>query len=134
MNKMIITTDTPRGQSSPYTNGSYTFWRNPTDFTIPKKYRSYAYKPTYTSVAFFSWGMFIKGQEIVLEWDWMPDDTFAELQTILENDEYVTWNTQLGASYSVQVLKLDGKYLESALSDAPWRKDVKLTFLIRATA
>jgi hypothetical protein len=114
------------------TLGGYTFWRNPTQFDIPKDYRSSDTANTYSGVMFFSWGIFTDGQEITLEWDWMTDTMFNTLQTLLEQDTAHNWNSQLGTSYVVQILKLEGKYLESALSDAPWRRNVKLTLLIRS--
>ena len=114
------------------TLGGYQFWRNPTSFTEPRDYRSSATADTYSGVMFFSWGIFTDGQEIVLEWDWMTSTMFAVLQTLLEQDTAHNWNSQLGTSYVVQILSLEGKYIESALSDAPWRQKVKLTLLIRS--
>jgi hypothetical protein len=114
------------------TLGGYTVWNNPEKFTIPKKYRNTASKSTYSGVMFFSYGLFTDGQEVVLEWDWCPIATFDALQILLEQDTAHNWNPQTGTSYVVQILKLDGKYVLNSLLDAPWRRDVKLTLLIRS--
>jgi hypothetical protein len=114
------------------TLGAYTFWRNPTRFTIPKQYKSYATVDTYSAVQFFSWGMFTAGQEILLEWEWMDSSAFASLQDLLDDDTQKTWDPKTGTTYTVEVLSLDGRYVESALIDADWRQDVKLKLLIRS--
>lgn len=116
------------------TLGGYTFWRNPTQFDIPKDYRSSSTISTYTGTAFFSFGIFTGGQEVTLKWDWMTSTMFGILQTLIEADEPNNWNTQLGTIYIVEIISLDGKYVLSALSDAPWRQDVKLDLLIKSVA
>ena len=116
------------------TLGGYTFDRNPTQFDIPKDYRSTSFVDTYTGVSFFSFGIFSAGQEVTLEWDWMSNAMFIIFQTLLEADEAVTWYSRAGSTYITEILSLNGKYLESALSDAPWRKDAKLDLLIKSIA
>jgi hypothetical protein len=110
--------------------GSYTFWRNPDKFTIPKSSKVFATVPTFTDEAYFSWGMFLVGQRIVLEWDWMTSDMFDELQDILETDAAVVWDPQTDVTYDVQVLELDGTYVEKSLLDADWRRAVRLSLMI----
>lgn len=112
--------------------GGYTFWRNPVLFDDPKEYRSTSSVSTYSSYAFFSYGTFLGGQEVVLEWDWMTESMFDTLQTLLEQDTAHEWNPQTGTLYIVEILKLEGKYVESALEDAPWRRSVKLTLLVKS--
>jgi len=114
------------------TLNSYEFWRDPNNFTIPRKVKFSASVPTYGGVAYFSWGTFTAGQEIILEWDQMTSTMFDQLQTILEFDTQVVWNPQTGTSYNVEVLQLEGRYVRNALLDAEYREDVKLSLLIRS--
>ena len=122
MNKMTLS-----GES-----GQCTVWRNPNKFTIPNKTKFSSSIETYGGIAYFSWGMFTAGQKIKLEWDWYDSASFDSLQTLLEDDEQKVWDPQTGTTYTVEMIKLDGKYLESALLDAPWRRDVVLELLIRS--
>lgn len=115
------------------TLGSYTFWRNPKQSPIPRQLRHTASVKTYGGTAFFSWGLFY-GQTVLLEWDWMTSDAFDSFQSLLEDDEEKIWNPQIGTNYDVEILKLDGIYMEDALTDANWRKNVKLSLLIKGTA
>lgn len=115
------------------TLGSYTFWRNPNRFTIPKQERHTAVVQTYANIAFFSWGLFY-GQTVVLEWDILAESAFDSLQGLLEDDIEIEWDPQTGTTYDVEVIRLDGIYVESALEDAPYRRDVKLELLIKGTA
>jgi len=115
------------------TLGSYTFWRNPDQFSIPKQVRHSAVVKTYGGTAFFSWGLFY-GQSVLLEWEWMDSSAFASLQSLLEDDEEKVWVPQTGTSYDVEILKLDGVYSENSQTDAPWRKSVKLSMLVKGTA
>ena len=112
------------------TLGSYTFAENPAQFTEPKNIRHSAFIKTYSSVAFYSWGIFIAGEECVLEWEYMAEAMFEELQAIIEADTQVVWNPQTGETYNVEALSLDGPLIEKSILDAPYRKDVKLLLLI----
>ena len=114
------------------TLGAYTFWRNPVSFDVPRKVKYSANVKTFEGDAYYSWGTELAGQKIVLEWDWMTDTAFDEFQTLLEDDETKVWDPQTGSTYNVEILKLDGAYVESSLLDAPWRKSVKLELLIRS--
>ena len=115
------------------TLGTHEFWRNPTNCTEPKERKITSIVPTYTSVVYFSWGMKIAGQEIVLSWDWMPSDEFAEFQDILaENVQktFVPRSDVSGEYYNVEVLSVEGDLLKSSLWDAPWRKEVEVSLVI----
>lgn len=112
------------------TLGGYTFARNPNKSTEPKQYRSTSVVPTYGGAAFFSWGMFIEGLEVTLEWDYMTEAMFEQLQSLLDDDESKVWDPQTGSTYNVQMLTLEGEYLTTSLLDAEWRQNVKLTMVI----
>ena len=114
------------------TLGSYTFWRNPDQFTIPRQQKYASVIPTYGGVAYFSWGLFLAGQKVLLEWDVMTKAMWDELQTILENDTGVVWDPQTGTAYNVEVLQLEGKYVFKSLLDGAYRREVKLTLLIKS--
>ena len=110
--------------------GDYTFDWNPTQFTEPKKTRIVSVIQTYASVVSFSWGCFNEGQVIEIEWEWMKEAQYDSLQTLIEADAEVEWNPQDGYTYQVQILDLEGKYFDSSLEDAPYRKDVRLTLVV----
>lgn len=114
------------------TLGGYTFWRNPNQFDIPRQRKFAAEVQTYESSAYFSWGTYLTGQKIALEWEWMDETMWDQLQTLLENDTQVVWNPRDGNTYNVEIMRLDGAYVESALLDAAWRNEVKLELLIRS--
>jgi hypothetical protein len=114
------------------TLGGYTFWRNPEQFDEPRLKRFTAEVPTYGGSAFFSWGTFLAGQVIILEWSWMDETMWDQLQTLLEADTQIVWDPQTGSTYNVEITKLEGAYVESALVDASWRQKVKVELLIRS--
>jgi hypothetical protein len=112
--------------------GSYTFEWNPTNYTIPKLNKSWGKVDTYSSSATFSWGTFIVGQEVEIEWKWMKEAQFDELQTLLEADAEVTWTPQTGTTYQVEIMDLEGKLFLSSLTDAPYRLAVRLLLVIKS--
>jgi hypothetical protein len=75
--------------------GTYTFEIDPDQFTIPRPQKYSASVKTYFSVAFFSWGMSIIGQEILLEWDLMRCDQFNMLDAIFQADVQAEWDSQI---------------------------------------
>ena len=113
--------------------GPVDFDWNPTQFTIPKKGKSYSVVETYTTVAFFSWGVTSIGQQISMEWEMMPEQQFDDLQQLLDNDINYLWTPVSGeaGSYDVEILDLQGKYMEKSIHDAPYRVDVKLVVMLK---
>ena len=114
------------------TLGGYTFWRNPEQFDEPRLRKFASEVQTYGGVAYFSWGTFLAGQKCVLQWSWMNETMWDQLQTLLEDDTQKVWNPQDGNTYNVEIMRLDGAYVKSALLDASWRQDVQLELLIRS--
>lgn len=115
------------------TLGAYTFQFNPHQFTDPKKKKSFSIVETYSGAAYYSWGTFIAGQRIVLEWDSMPEAMWDELQTLLEADAVVVWNPTVDGAetqYNVEVLKVEGKYYKYTINRTAYRRNVKLTLVI----
>ena len=112
--------------------GPYDFEWNPTQYTLPEEEKSYSVVPTYDSVAFFSWGTTIVGKEIELEWDRMKEAQFTQLQTLLEADQETLWTPISGEStaYNVELAQLNGRFMEFAIHDAPYRDNVKLLMVI----
>lgn len=112
--------------------GPYDFEWNPTQYTIPEEGKSYSVVQTYESVAFFSWSTTIVGKEILLEWDRMKEAQWDELQTLLETDQQQLWTPISGESvaYNVEMCQLDGRFMDFALHDAPYRDGVKLLMVV----
>lgn len=75
--------------------GSYTFEWDPDDLTIPKKGKYCSYVLTYSSVAFFTFGLSIIGKIIDIPWDECPADQFERIQAIFEEDTTQTWYPEL---------------------------------------
>ena len=109
---------------------SYTFPWNPDRWTIPKEEKFYGKVLTYTSAAFFSFGISIIGKEILLEWDWMSIDQFGALNAIFLSNEGCVWDPKDGYIYDVEILSFDGAYFDTTALDAPWRKNVKMVLMI----
>jgi len=114
--------------------GGNPLWRNPTQFSIPKDEKHYSIIPTYSGVAFFTWGLFTAGQIVELEWEWMDSAAFGTLQGLLEDDVQKVWDPKISGegTFNVELLSLNGKYVESALHDANWRQNVRLELLVRS--
>lgn len=74
--------------------GDYTFYWPPNKYTVPKPDKFNSHVLTYSSVAFFSWGVDIVGKVIDLEWKWMSYEQFRQLQKLLEDDEQKTWDPE----------------------------------------
>lgn len=112
--------------------GPYDFEWNPTLYTIPEADKDYSVVETYESVAFFSWGTSIVGKEVTLEWDRMKEQQFDQLQTLLELDQETVWTPISGeaVAYNVELCQLQGKFMDFAIHDAPYRDNVKLLMVI----
>jgi hypothetical protein len=112
--------------------GIYEFPWNPDKYTVPKPEKFWGRVQTYSSVAFFSFGVTIVGKEIVLEWNWMSADQFAALDSIYRSDASVIWDPQDGDGllYRAEILGFDGEYFEVVGTDFIYRKNVKLTLMI----
>jgi len=74
--------------------GDYTFGWNPDRFTLPHAEKSAGKVQTYSSVAFFSWGVSPIGKEISIEWDWMSVDQYERLRTLFEANAAVVWDPE----------------------------------------
>ena len=74
--------------------GSHTFDWNPESFTLPQAERSTGKVKTYSSIAFFSWGLSLAGKEISIEWDWMGVDQYERLRTLFEGNASVVWDPE----------------------------------------
>lgn len=113
------------------TLGTYTFAINPNEpVPILSEERRGRSLKTLGGIAFFSWGTFIAGQEILLPWSFMPTAQYAELLALLNADAQIVWDPENGATYNVEILSLAGEYHLSAGAAAAYRKNVKLKLLI----
>ena len=114
--------------------GGYTFADHPSDIDgMMVKQKSCAEVQTYSSVAFFSWGVSLVGKIIEMSWDYMTCDQYDSLKTLFEADAAVVFDPQDGSTktYNVQIKDLTGKYnLMLTHDDSDYRKNVKLQILI----
>lgn len=114
--------------------GEYTLPYYPSAFTQPRPGRSNAYVETLESVAHFSWGFFIVGKIIELEWNYMPSEEFDALDTVFQEDEEQDWDpgiSGLSTIYNVEILDFTGEFHEAVGSEAEiWRKNCRMTLLI----
>jgi hypothetical protein len=114
--------------------GAYTFAQHPSDIDgIMVAEKSNAWKQTYTSVAYFSWGTSIVGKSIEMSWDYMSCDQYDAIDTLFQADASVVFDPQDGSSktYNVEIVDLTGKYHIGLTHSEDWeRMDVKMTLLI----
>jgi len=111
--------------------GSYTFTQNPCEPmpVITEERRAESIK-TLGGVAFFSWGTFIAGQEVPLNWTSMPTAQYTQLLSLLNADVQLVWDPENGSTYNVEILSLSGDYHLDASAGAAYRKNVIMTLLI----
>lgn len=114
--------------------GEYTLPYYPSAFTTPCPDRSNAFVETLQSVAHFSWGFFIVGKSIELQWDYMPSEQFEALEAVFQEDEEQLWDPGipgLDLTYNVQILDFAGDFHEAVGTAVEiWRKNCKMTLLI----
>ncbi len=96
---------------------------------------------TYTSAAFFSWGVSIIGKPITLLWNAMPAAMFAALDAFYAGDKSLVWNPTLAGevvtTYNVEMKKLDGDYLfggYDTVAATSWRENVDMVLKIMSVA
>jgi hypothetical protein len=75
---------------------SYTFTYEPDRWTPPRAAKSSSFVQTYSSAAFFSWGLSLVGEKILLEWDRLDLAQFDALDDILALDTVVVWEPCIG--------------------------------------
>jgi len=110
--------------------GAYTFAKNPSAATIPKKQRNAHEIETLGGVAFFSWGASLAGVIVTLKWDYMLTAQFNSIQSLLEADAQTTFQPGNGVTYNVQLLRLNGEYFLDNTAAAELRRDVTLEMII----
>lgn len=113
--------------------GSVTLRYNPEEMTVIRSDKYCVSKLTYSSVAFFSWGLSIVGKEILLRWSYMESDEFEDLDVLYKADNTIVFNPMddLGKTYNVAIKGLDSKYFfRLGVSPGQWRKDVNIVLLI----
>lgn len=103
---------------------------------IIKPKRSYGIQPTYSGVAFFSWGSMIDGSKHTLKWGAMSATQYDEIQTLIEADASINWTPISGetTSYNVELLEIRGEYIHSLgttfFGGTAYRKNCELDLLI----
>jgi hypothetical protein len=110
--------------------GGYTFALNPEKCDMPVASKRAANVETLGGAAYFSWGTFLPGTEIVLEWTYMPVAMFSELETLNEANAQIVFNPGSGTTYNVEIKNLTGKWFLDQTLSAQFRGDVKLELVI----
>ena len=114
--------------------GEYTLPYYPSAFTPPCPDRSNAYVETLEGTAHFSWGFFIVGKTIELDWDYMPSEQFEALEALYQEDKEMLWDPGipgLSLIFNVQIMDFTGEFHEAVgTATEIWRKNCKMTLLI----
>jgi hypothetical protein len=115
--------------------GAYTFEWNPIiKFPVIQKNKRNAVIDTYGGVAYFSFGSFIAGVIIPMEWEWMPATQYNDLNTLYQADELIIFDPSGGVdgatTYNVIVKDLEGVYWLNMDTSESYRKDIKMNILI----
>jgi hypothetical protein len=111
--------------------GGYTFVYDPDPLSWSgiHKIKSRADLPTFTSNITYNWG-FVEWSPVQLSWSSMTNAMVVALQNLHEATDgglTYTWNPQLGTSYTVEIVDLQGKQFNSS-----WWTDVTMTLKIIA--
>lgn len=117
---------------SKFTLGDYEFRQNPDSMDLPQYYRSWSGVKTYTSYAFFSWGMHLAGATIRLRWETMLASMYDELLTLYRSDEQVVFDPKKedGTTYNCEITNLKGVFYLIMNHENALRKSVELDLLI----
>lgn len=112
--------------------GTYEFYWEPTKATKPDYCREIAYVTTFTSVAFYDFGLRIIGQEILLEWDWMPISQYEALRAMFLSGENQSWYPGDGSAYTVKIIDLQPNFFKDLAfdTDFDYLEKVKLCMVI----
>jgi len=118
------------------TLGGYTFYWDPDMMSIPEKEKVVAVTQTYGGSAVFEWEAILQGTKVVLEWNFMPKGMYKQLrQQYLNTNTIYVWNPQVGGNtYNVRIVKLTGQYFGTVLAEGDYRRNVSMTFDVRALA
>lgn len=108
----------------------YTFLLNPEKCDMPVKEKRASTVKTLGGAAYFSWGTFLPGTIIILEWSYMPIAMFSQLETKNDADSEVVFNPGSGTNYNVEIQSLKGKWFLDQTVGAQFRGDVKLELVI----
>lgn len=120
---------------SAQTLNGHTLEYNPTKMSSPESKKSVSPQETYTGSAIFTFGTYLQGQQVTLEWDGMSETEYQALRTIYLMTGPVVWTLGNSWSYNVVVLSFEGDYIEhQILYDAPFRINCKMVLDIRSTA
>lgn len=117
---------------------SYDFTLLPGKMTMIRAKKTIAIKKTYTSVAYFSWGVSLIGETIVLSWNAMPAAMWKQLDLFYAADKALVWDptltlTPATTKYNVIMTELEGEYLLGGYDEAlatSYRGDAIMALLI----
>ena len=110
--------------------GSYTFTALPDKMSAIEQDKESANIKTYSSVAYFSWGVSYVGKVLELIWDYMEATDYSSLRTIYEADDSVVFEPEISeeeTTFNVEVLDCYGQYFYDLTTV---RKQVTVRLLI----
>lgn len=113
--------------------GDLTFDWEPEQMTPAESKKTVAKAVTYGGAEIFQWAAEIQGEEIILEWGYVPNAQYASLREKYLSMDAVVFSTG-DTDFNVIVTDLTSEYLEIKLDDEPYRKNVKLTLSIISEA
>lgn len=106
---------------------STTLAYNPATMTLIREDKHCAAVETYSSAAFFNWGLTIVGKKLTLTWNIMSSTEFDTLDTLYQGEGPLVFDPQNGSgkTYNVQIMSLNGEYCAFVN-----RQNVEMTLLI----
>ena len=107
------------------------YW-NPDEFTPSDDEKVSAVVMTETTAVYFRFRFRLIGKEIELSWKWMSSALFAALDALFVAGLPVTWNPEEPgmATYTVEIMALEGKTFDTIGYQQPYREEVKLRLAI----
>lgn len=113
--------------------GDYIFTWSPDRMTIPEEKKLVAAAATIEGSALFQWEALLQGARVELHWEWMKEAQYEALREIYLSTDEINWNPGAGIIFTIVPADLEGEYFETALHEAPYRRNVRLVLDIRGT-
>ena len=109
---------------------TYTFTNLPDKMTAIEQDKENTSIKTYSSVAYFSWGISYLGKILELVWDYMDASDYSSLRSLYEADEAIVFEPEVSESettFNVEILDCYGEYFYDLTTV---RKNVTVRLLI----
>ena len=111
---------------------AYTFAVNPIRMTLVEPVKAASGIKTYSSAVYFSWDPTIEGKKLTLEWKYMSNAQYVELDTLCQADAAVVFDPKKddAKTYNVQIESLDSRYYAALDGTGGHRRDVKMSLFV----